>query len=196
MNDQSNTKSQRKWASFPYARRAEEAWLAHEEAHRAFRVMNRRHDDTDPATKAWNSALERFRAAMAVVYPPGFWVAYENLPNGDQDSIEVAIAFLEADPWFFRSGYVKADLIRQLKRLPLSHDQASRLGQVVLNLVDQRDGREFRWYCRLARHIDGPDLRNQLERRLRDANGNVRRRAGWVLDVLGPDPAVRAKQSR
>jgi len=87
-----------------------------------------------------------------------------------------------------------SEVLPRVNRYPDSH--ASRLRQVVLNLVDQRDGREFRWYCRLARHIDGPDLRNQLERRLRDANGNVRRRAGWVLDVLGPDPAVRAKRSR
>ncbi len=99
-----------------------------------------------------------------------------------------AIEFLNADPWFFRSGYVKAKLIRMLTRLPLTTEQLDRLRSVVLNVVDRRGGQEFRAYCRLARRVDAPDLRANLQLRLSHSDKGVRRRAGWVLDALGGTP--------
>ena len=75
---------------------------------------------------------------------------------------------------------------------------------VVLNMVDRRDGREFRTYCRLAHKVDSPELREQLGYRLTRAwpsagsltddlpalmlaaqrDRDIRRRARWVLEAL------------
>ncbi len=98
--------------------------------------------------------------------------------------METAIEFLEADPWFFRSGYIKAKLARFLKRVPLSKQQIDRLEKVLLKIVDERNTQEFRDYCRLARIIATPALREALKERLSDENIHRRLRAKWMLSCI------------
>lgn len=173
---------------FPYAERAAAVEAARQAVDAAFRAVTRRHDLADPATAAWQAAIVRFEAAVDAVYPPDFEAIYGRLREGNSAALESAIEFLEADPWFFRSGYMKAKLVRLLKRLPLKPDQVERLRAVVVSVVDGRDRREFRDYCRLARCVDGPELRQPLEHRLVHPDEGVRRRAGWALHALGATP--------
>lgn|SRR5215831_8198277 len=170
---------------FPYEERAADVAAAQRAVEWAFRAVTRRNDREHPATVAWLAAVERLRAAIDAAYPPGFWADYDRLRDRNPAGLESAIDFLEADPWFFRSGYIKARLTRLINRLSLTAEQVDRLRSVVLNIVDRRDGQEFRAYCRLARHVDGADLRHHLRDRLAHADSGVRRRAGWVLDALG-----------
>jgi hypothetical protein len=62
--------------------------------------------------------------------------------------------------------------------------QAARLRTVVLSVVDRRDDRDFRAFCRLARKADAPELHDQLRQRLKSADADIRRRARWMLDAL------------
>ena len=124
-----------------------------------------------------------FRTAIARAYAPAFWEEYEHLKEGKPSSILTAVKFLEADPWFVGSGYTKAELIRRITRIELSQATAERLRQVVLAAVDHHDRREFRQYCRLARKVDSPELREKLSLRLGHDDPAVRRRARWVLDA-------------
>ena len=52
----------------------------------------------------------------------------------------------------------------------------------VLAAVDLRDRREFRAYCRLARKVDSPELREELWIGLQSDDPAVSRRARCVLD--------------
>ncbi len=171
--------------SFPYELRAREARDAHRAVHTTFAQLRRREDRNDPATVAWLTAIAHFREAVEAAYPPGFWDDVARLEKGDVEALETAIQFLEADPYFDRSGYVKADLLRLIKRLPLTSEQAERLRAVVIDAVERRGGREFRAYCRLARRLDGPELREALSRQATSGDADIRRRAGWMLHVLG-----------
>lgn len=117
--------------------RAEEARLA---VHEAWRQRNA----SPEASAQWLARIAEFRAVVTRAYPAGFWEAFDRLPTGDADAIEMATLFLEADPWFDRSGYVKAELIRRLKRLPLPSDIQERLRAVVLEVARMRDRREYR----------------------------------------------------
>jgi hypothetical protein len=54
--------------------------------------------------------------------------------SGLTEAIEIAIQFLEVDPYFFRSGYIKTDLLRRLKRAPL-----------MATAADARTARHARW---------------------------------------------------
>jgi len=175
----------RESSPFPYEERAVKVAAAQRAVDRAFRAVTRRSDREHPATVAWLAAVDRLQEAIDAAYPPGFWADYDRLRERNPAGLESAIEFLEADPWFFRSGYIKGALIRMINRLSLTAEQAGRLRSVVLNIVDRRDGQEFRAYCRLARRVDGADLRQSLQDRLAHADSAVRRRAGWVLSALG-----------
>ena len=146
-------------------------------AHRAARPQ-------DPARiESLKVAIHGFDAALERAYPQGFWEAYPRLTSGDPDSIEVAIAFLEDDPWFFRTGYVKGGLIRALKKLCLTKPQAERLREVVVRTVDAGDRPRFREFCHLARKVVAPSLEEAMVIRLASLDRGVARRARWVLDA-------------
>lgn len=130
------------------------------------------------------ATAERFWKAMDAAYPMGFWEDCEKLKAGDAAGLETVIRFLEADPYFFRSGYIKAWLIRGIKPSMLKPADIKRLQNVVLSLIDRRDDRDFRAFCKLARKVDSPKLREQLAQRINQGNFDVRRRARWVLEAL------------
>jgi len=151
-------------------------------------------DASRPETyTTWLAAGVAWRAALAAAYPTGFWGAvgnrYERLSRSDPDAIEMAMAFLEADPWFFRSGYVKAAILRRLTRLSLTPRAVARLNRVVLAAVDGRDRREFRRYCRLAAAVATPRVSAALQERLASSDAGVRRRAEWMLATIERRPA-------
>ena len=85
---------------------------------------------------------------------------------------------------FFRSGYVKEELLRRLKNLRISQDQIQRVNEAILGVVDKKDCREFRRYCQLARKIGTPEFQRALRERLLSPDAGVRRRAQWVLDAM------------
>jgi NAD(P)H-hydrate repair Nnr-like enzyme with NAD(P)H-hydrate dehydratase domain len=95
------------------------------------------------------------------------------------------LRFLEADPWCFRSGYVKADLVRAAIRLDLTEAEKDRLRRVVLLVVDDPVlRRELRPYARLAVAVAGPGLVEGLEARSSVESPVIRSNARWILDAL------------
>ena len=74
----------------------------------------------------------------------------QRLRSGDPGAVEDAILFLEIDPWFFRSGYLKERVLGALKCAPLSSRQRERLRHIIIEVCRGRNRREFRYYCALA----------------------------------------------
>lgn len=118
------------------------------------------------------------------MYPVEFFELLREIPNGSDQAIDEAIIFLEADPWCFRSGYVKAAIVRRLGSRAIGADNQRRLRSVIMQVIDAGDRREFRWYARLARRLDSAELREALIQRLTSAEPGVRRRAFWILEAL------------
>src|SRR5437868_15271417 len=100
---------------FGYSERARAVNEAHAEVKVAFKEMRNRNDGSDPRTLRWLNALQAFRKAAARVYSE----ALQAVDNGAMRASEVDTAdildFLEADPIFFRSGYMKQKLLREIK---------------------------------------------------------------------------------
>jgi hypothetical protein len=140
----------------------------------------------DPA--AWAGAADRFRAAVDDLYDDRLMSVVAEIRAGRRDSIDLAITFLEVDPWCYRSGYLKQSILRALSRAPLPDGQASRCRAVVLRCVDVGDRREFRDVCRLAKVVVDPGLTASLLDRFRSADEGRARRALWMLDALGWTP--------
>lgn len=81
---------------------------------------------------------------------------------GDREALESAICFLEVDPYYFRSGYLKEILLRELKRAPLKRHDRARLQMVLINAVRKPSRREFPAYLGLLQKVWTPDFEAQL----------------------------------
>lgn len=55
-------------------------------------------------------------------------------------TLSTAVEFLEADPWFHSSGYIKAKLIKFINRQELKPDWVRRLQKVVIASVTAKIG--------------------------------------------------------
>ena len=113
----------------------------------------------------------------------------DELAAGDPTAVNDAIAYLERDPWEFRSGYVKAQLLRRLKHVELSRVQTDRIESALLHYVDVGLRWDFREACTLARRIATPSLSDALRARLSATDVGVRLRALTMLLRL-PQPAL------
>jgi hypothetical protein len=162
------------------AERAEVArLLVHESAN-----LPKRRVESSSDNVLWRECIDAFNKCLSEAYPRGFWDDFELLRNGDSSGLESAISFLEADPFFFRSGYVKADLLRLVCRFELSEQQKLRLQRVVINAVMLRDRREFRQFANLGRQVQSKNFAESLTQLLQHDDPAVRRRAQWVLESL------------
>jgi hypothetical protein len=92
-----------------------------------------RHRGTSAQQKEeWRKACAEFHTRYdQLAFPGGYDGASERLLAGDQPTIEAALCFLEVRPYFFRSGYMYQELLRKIKRAPLTPPQQGRLEQVV-----------------------------------------------------------------
>ena len=169
--------------TFGYSLRAQTAELTRQWFHAVVRAHRTYHQD-DAAHTIIEQARARYGAALEAAYPPGFWDSYERLRAGDAGGLENTVPFLEADPMFYRSGYVKQKIMRAIKPAMLAPEWVERLGRVVLGIVDTRSDRDFRVYCQLACKVDTPALRDALAQRMENGGGDVRHRARWVLEAL------------
>ena len=161
-----------------WRRRGQAARLAHEAVTRAFREhLRERHPER------YDALLRDFRAKTAAALPSSDQAFLPALAKSRVRFLEAAIAFLEADPWFFRSGYEKQNLIRDLKRARLNNAQRERLGRVVLAAIDDRDRAEFRHYCRLACGVWSDVLDEEVAKRMESPDPGIRRRALWVAQA-------------
>ena len=129
-----------------------------------------------------------FHELYAALYEPISSAIKRTADN--RNAVETLVRFLESDVYCFRSGYMKADVIRALGRADLDDRTIRRLRAVVLDVVDSYDRREYRAYVRLACRVDGDGLREALRERLTSSSTRVARHARWVLEGLG-DEAVR-----
>ena len=157
----------------------------------------RRGCDDPKAKRVIEAARRLYDAAREAAYPAGFQESFQRLCTGDATGLEAAVAFLEADPWFDESGYVKVKLIRHIKPPMLTPQYIARLQNVVLHMVETRHGQEFSTYKQLARKVDDVFLREQLTQRLSSGDADTQRRARWVLEALAQkDSMEQGKQKK
>ena len=154
-------------------------------AHRAIPHLGR----IDPRPghhDAWSAQLGWAHETWREVFTDRFSAAESAVKAGDESGLEYCIRFLEADPWCFGSGYAKARLIPAIRKFDLDGPTRERLRRVVLAVVDDtRRRREIPRYGQLARAVDSPDLRVQLEHRTAAIDPQVRYNANTVLMILG-----------
>ena len=105
--------------------------------------------------------------------------------NHDPGEIESAVVFLEVDPFFFRSGYIKEGLWERLRWAPLDGDQKHSLPQVILQRIpDPKNRREFRRYCLLAPFVTDAKFGKEEIAKMSGPSGTKPKCAQWELEHL------------
>ena len=133
----------------------------------------------------WEKACKDFHEQYNdLAFPGGLDKQQMQLDKLEPHAIEMAIQFLEADPWFFRSGYLKTVFTRRLKRASLTEDQILRLNIVILSMVKCEGRRELRSFCRLARAIQTPKLLSDIHNLAESPDEGISRRANFMLDII------------
>jgi hypothetical protein len=160
---------------------AEELQKLHQRIHEEFSHRS----ESPERMAAWKEAARVFHESYdRLAFPGGIAREFELLKAGDPTAIEMAVRFLEADPWYFRSGYHKADFLRLLRKHALSDDQSSRLRDVILKRVRGRPVREVRSYCRFAPKVTNAAFESEVVSIAQDSNGRTARAAQLLLQCL------------
>ncbi|HET9365447.1 MAG TPA: hypothetical protein VFP71_10615 [Candidatus Angelobacter sp.] len=134
---------------------------------------------------AWQEAARAFHESYdKLAFPGGLSREFELLRIGDAGAIEMAIQFLEANPWYFRSGYYKADIFKMLGKHSLNDDQCDRMRKLILERVRGLPVREMRAYARFAVKISAPQFEAELIDIAGNADRHAARHAQLVLTVL------------
>src|SRR5438477_5860733 len=95
--------------------------------------MSRERNKSPEHAAAWREAARAFHAEYdKLAFPGGISREFELLEVGDVTAVEMAIQFLEANPWFFRSGYHKADILKMLRKHPLTDEQCLRMRKIII----------------------------------------------------------------
>ena len=130
------------------SQRAAEVQSSHLALHRAYDAR----DGSAAANNAWARAATAFQSAVTALYAP-----YDELLAGVRagrlNEIEEATRFLVADPWCFRSGYLKAELMHGLANTLLPSHVVEPLRGVVLRRIVNPQPRLLRYAAQLAANL-------------------------------------------
>jgi hypothetical protein len=152
---------------------------AHAEIHRTLVTRDR----DQKSRLEWEKACDAFHSFQSPL-DPFIDRACGTGRYTDKEILEFVVCFLEVDPWFFRSGYLKQVFLTRIKRSQLDAGTTRRLQAVLLDAVERRGTREFKYYCRLAATIADPRVVSALEVALSRPDAAVANRAKVMLEAI------------
>jgi hypothetical protein len=152
----------------------------HKEIHSTFSCRNQ----GPKAWKAWEDATSAWHAQRYSTDKLWDDAFLADLRVSDRQAIDEAILYLEADPWYFRSGYLKERLIRGLKVAKLTQRDRRRLRNVIWNVAGGRNRREYRDYCSLAAVVGDADLIRLLEEVSPERDQDAKGKFGYLRSYL------------
>ena len=118
----------------------------------------------------WEKVVKDWKEFSGFGYPETKFYFFENqtflaaLSAGDIEAKESAIKFLEFDPYYYRSGYIKSKLLVRLKHIKLTASEIRRLQKVVSSaILSPLPKSEFKYYAGLLKNIGTPEFRAKLQ---------------------------------
>ena len=106
----------------------------------------------------WERACSEFHQQFDRLAFPGGFATLRRVRENDPAALEAAISFLAADPYHFRSGYLKEYLWRWLPHCNLSPSALSHLESTSLRYLERRISREFWSMCKAMARLGRSDF--------------------------------------
>ncbi len=155
---------------------AEKINSLHERVKETFKKRNKKRALWEEACKKFNTYITEFSPILIKIYNEKYLL--------NQDIIEFTISYLEVDPMYFRSGYIKEEMLRKIKRTTLNEKQKYRLRNLLYNAVEVRASREYKRYCRLAPIVTDEKFNNWLLNIIQNEEGSKKSRANLMLQQI------------
>lgn len=153
-------------------------------------IMNKLHHDIGVTFKnrnkdidSWKKACAKFQSYVSVI-DPMIDQMYKDKKLKSPEVMEFVLTFLEIDPMFFRSGYLKEDMLEKLKKSDLNDKQIQRVRKILIDAAENRGQREFRRYCRLAKVFANDTLITSLKGIAQHHQGASKSRANLMLNYI------------
>ena len=140
-----------------------------ERAERDINSLKARVDQTSKARtqspqhwRDWQRAADEFRDYQNSV--EALWDAQTLalIRAGERNALEGALWFLEADAYFYRSGYLKEKVLHAIKRAPWERNDEARLQTIILRAIAGKYKREIKFYTRLIPRLRDADFEREL----------------------------------
>ena len=125
--------------------------------------MIKNSDDPDFFRSCYRYEIEVFKQ-----YEPFY--AYESkeflqeIAHSDRTAIEKAIVFLDADPYCFRSGFIKKKLCSALKKASLTREDRARLRNIVMKSLLRQRPVSFADIASLGCHLYTPGFHERVKK--------------------------------
>jgi hypothetical protein len=149
----------------------------HKRIHETFRLR----DQSKADRNRWENACAEFHRTYPNLFFPGGSARWQAFLQRDTGELEAAVTFLEIDPWFFGSGYMKQLIWDRLKRAPLTSKQERRLETVAIAYVQHRVQREFWHMARYMRVRGSTAFWEAMTSLAAKQAGELSTRAGWLV---------------
>jgi hypothetical protein len=121
--------------------------------------------NSDVSRAEWSKACEswhKYKASTSFLWSKEF---KESIKRNDETAISDAILFLEIDPYYFRSGYLKERLIVLLKSVDLNRRNKNRVlecfGKILKNAFWRRETRYY--FSLVAKNFSEEYLTNFID---------------------------------
>lgn len=129
----------------------------------------------------WSSACREFHARFDQLAFPGGWARLSQVRQNNYAAVRAATTFLEADPYHFRSGYIKEELWRWLSRLELTSSDKSRMERAALSVLRRRVTRDFWGMCKAMPRVAGSEFWLKVGQLARSQDSSTAQRVMFLL---------------
>jgi hypothetical protein len=164
------------------------------EKDRDLRLRFELRDRDDQSRRDWERDAEDFKAELDSLYAP-ITAALSRVRGGERTAIDQVLDFLEADPWCFRSGYMKSKLMHAIANGPELQGESRRRAQrvVIRRLLAPQPGLQ-RHARRLAAAVWDDTLRNKVLDLAAQPAGRTRAEAECLLAAVAHQLRCQVKE--
>ena len=141
--------------------------------------------DKDTHGEAHKHACAAFNEQFdQLAFPGGLEQAFSQLKNHNSSILPIALEFLQADPYFHRSGYTKEEILHHLKKFEFTDKQKNLFYDLLDRSIHHDQDRIFRAYAKLFPYVSTQAQQTKIKDLLKNADAKLAQRLEYICHLL------------
>ncbi len=132
--------------------------------------------------KEWEIACANYHQVYAKLAFEECYDINNGIRSCSKNAIDASISFLMADPYYFRSGYVKEFIWRYLPSCRLTETQRNKIEKSIENYLERQICREFWYMCRAMNRIGSKEFWNSVKETIVNSTSKKQLRAKCLYE--------------